>query len=129
MGSGLQGNSVRRRAGCGNTRDMLYLKSKLNSTAQLCSVLTSIRDYSHSRRENAEITPSYSLASSTLDGSLVCTGGLPYSCSELLGLGVPQRRGSTGGLCLCVHVDVHVTAFRDLLTLLFDTEGLVPKII
>lgn len=44
------------------------------------------------------------------------------------GLGVPQRRGSTGGLCLCVHVGAHVTAFRDLLTWLFDTEGVVPKI-
>lgn len=128
MGSGLQGNSVHRRAGCGNTLDMLHLKSKLNSTAQLCSVVTSIRDFSHSCRENADITPSYSLASSTLDGSLVCMGGPPYSCSELLGLGVPQRRGSTGGLCLCVHVGAHVTAFRDLLTWLFDTEGVVPKI-
>lgn len=31
-------------------------------------------------------------------------------------------------MSLCVHVDKHVTAFRDYLTWLFDTEGVLPKI-
>lgn len=119
---------MHRRAECGNTLDMVYLKSKLNPTAQSCSVITSIWDFSHARRENAEITPNYSLASSRWQPCLY-GWGLPYSCSELLGLGVPQRSRSTGGLCLCVHVDTHVTAFRGLLTWLFHTEGVLPKII